>query len=501
MKRLMWISSLVACWILLETPSTQAQIRLVGELDPSATTSYGDIWGSNDYAFLGSRLGEGVFIIDIADPAAPFVASNYLPSGGAAPQDVKVQGDVGYFAMNSQGGVDLVDLSDPTQPTFLSNLAIGGVHNVFISGDHLFTASGSSPFVKAFDVSNPAEPLFLYDIPTGSRTHDMTVLGDRMYVSNFGGGTQIFDLSSMSTETQPELLGSFLSGPNTHSNWVTDNGQTLVSAAEINNGTISIYDIADPANAQLLSEFNSRDFLVEGIRRSHIPHNPVVVGDLLYVSWYQIGVQVFDISDPSNPVHLGRFDTQNNWGVYPFLGPETILLSDIENGLQIVDVTSALNGTVGDFNGDGEWDCADLDQLLAEIASGSGNRDFDVSGDGTLNPLIDVREWLIIAARKNLPDGAEYSPADANLDGNVDQADFDLWLDHKFAASAISSRCEGDFNADGQVDGSDFLIWKDNRTFLTQLQRGATVQAVPEPGVPILLLVWLCSWHRVRRSP
>jgi hypothetical protein len=39
------------------------------------------------------------------------------------------------------------------------------------------------------------------------------------------------------------------------------------------------------------------------------PHNPVVMGNKLYVSWYQAGVQVFDITDPTNPIRKGQYDT------------------------------------------------------------------------------------------------------------------------------------------------------------------------------------------------
>ena len=60
---------------------------------------------------------------------------------------------------------------------------------------------------------------------------------------------------------------------------------------------------------------------------------------------------MFDISDPTNPELVASNDTYNqtpdypyctyngNWGVYPFLGTDRILLSDMQNGLFIVDVT------------------------------------------------------------------------------------------------------------------------------------------------------------------
>ena len=39
------------------------------------------------------------------------------------------------------------------------------------------------------------------------------------------------------------------------------------------------------------------------------PHNPVVMGNKLYVAWYQAGIQVFDITNPANPKRIGQYDT------------------------------------------------------------------------------------------------------------------------------------------------------------------------------------------------
>jgi hypothetical protein len=77
------------------------------------------------------------------------------------------------------------------------------------------------------------------------------------------------------------------------------------------------------------------------------PHDPKIVGNLMYVSWFQAGTLIFDITDPTKPVLVGSYDTypaspapgqlEGNWGVYPFLGQDRVLMSDRETGLYIVD--------------------------------------------------------------------------------------------------------------------------------------------------------------------
>src|SRR5690606_38295279 len=66
----------------------------------------------------------------------------------------------------------------------------------------------------------------------------------------------------------------------------------------------------------------------------------------IVISYYHDGVQVYDISDPRNPVRAGFYDTypentnfsgfQGCWGVYPYLPSGNIIASDITHGLFVL---------------------------------------------------------------------------------------------------------------------------------------------------------------------
>jgi len=87
-----------------------------------------------------------------------------------------------------------------------------------------------------------------------------------------------------------------------------------------------------------------------------VVHNPYIKGDFLYVSYYEDGVYIFDISNPKKPKLTAFFDTypQNNegeyngfygcWSVYPFLPSGIILASDQRNGLFVLK-SDVLNST------------------------------------------------------------------------------------------------------------------------------------------------------------
>ena len=107
---------------------------------------------------------------------------------------------------------------------------------------------------------------------------------------------------------------------------------------------------------------------------AHSPHNLVLFSDtLLFVSWYQAGVVAIDLSDPADPVRVGTYDTfpgavsgfDGNWGVYPLLGLDRVLLSDFDGGLFIVDAT-AVAAPVPGLVGRAAW-------LLAAILVATGS--------------------------------------------------------------------------------------------------------------------------------
>jgi len=336
---------------LLSLSALADPIDFLGQLDPVAGTDvYADVWAEGDYAYMGVFSGTGVFIIDISDPTNPSLETTYSPGSGQF-KDVKVIDGIGYFATDNGDGIHIVDLSNPATPSLLAKIkaaqsGFNSVHNSSLAGDYLYLADSATATVKVFDVSTPASPVFVRNIVTpDSAIHDVTALGTRLYASGIGSGaTYIYDTSTIGVSA-PTLLGTVSSGPRSHSSWASSDGTILISAQERSNGKVQIFDISTPATPVLLSTMDRTSLSID----AHSPHNPVLFDDtLLFISWYEAGVVAIDISDPSNPQMVGNYDTfpggangyDGNWGVYPLLGLDRVLLSDLQGGLFVVDATS-----------------------------------------------------------------------------------------------------------------------------------------------------------------
>ena len=332
----------------------------VGHWDGYGGT-YCDIWADGRFVYLPNwRLGDGqnarVHVVDIRDPTNPTLARTFFlpsPNEFASPQDVKIGDGLMFIALegDSNDSAAIVDVRNPRVTSFLTTVRISGfrnIHNVFYDNGFLYLAdSGTSRVgivdLTAFDPDNPpaspiTSPKWMLTNVGSSFVHDITVKNGRLYAAAWNSGLRIYDVSDVAN-SMPTLIGS-VGGNHTHSMWPTDDGKFVVTGEERTGGGIKVYEIIDNGGSLTLA---LRDSLAYPSSEAFSVHNQMIIGYRLYNSWYEKGLQVFDIDPVDGTLSLfATFDTSDfglgNWGVYPFLGDDMILLSDGSEGLYIVDI-------------------------------------------------------------------------------------------------------------------------------------------------------------------
>jgi hypothetical protein len=420
---------------------------------------FADIYADGNIAVQGSYNCRGVFIYDLTDPDNPILASHYNPSPTQAFLEATVIGNRGYFASggpypsgtaDSGDGIHIVDLTNPYQPALLGKVnathgGFNGVHEMVIQGNYLFQNynSTSNKVLKIFDISNPTAPVLKWNVvPIDSLwVHAVHVRGNRMYTSGWRGKIEIYDISNLAIQP-PAFLGAITGDNNNHTSYTSEDGNYLYSARETFDGDIRVYDVRDPAEPFLVKSISTSQLGLQAIS----PHDPVVMGDKLYVSWYQAGVQIFDISDPVNPVHVAQYDTfeeeyvapsslgsvstaegdpwdiicgvpgsslQNvpqasfdgSWAVTPFLGVDKILAGDMTRGLFIIDASSlfaapeiTLSGRVITPDGGGlrnsQVRLIGSDGVIRSVPTSSlGYYSFDNIANGTYTVTVSSRRY------------------------------------------------------------------------------------------------------------
>jgi subtilisin-like proprotein convertase family protein len=338
-------------------------------------TDYADVWGEGNFAYIGHRSGEqGMDIIDISNPTHPVLAAVFMGTGDNNLRDQEIQNNIGFFGSNNAktGGIYVVDLHDPYHPQQLAFItpamgALPSLHSIGVDGNYLYETDGGTPNIAVFDISSPSQPKYVRTLVSPSRGpyHEVTPKNGRLYatVLNNPGYTDIWDVSNVgNTGLAVPLTSETATGVGTHTAWPTDDGNYMVVSHEVSGGTEQIWDIHDPAHPRLVSTIPPLP-----TTQAFSSHQPMIKGNLLYTSWYQAGMFVYDISDPTDPVLVGNYNTyglpvtgtyQGNWGVYAFLGDDRLLASDMSNGLFVLSLPHvSISGTVfTDRNGNGVLD-------------------------------------------------------------------------------------------------------------------------------------------------
>jgi len=344
---------------------TQAQeslnMTLLSNLDYSNDLS--DIWGyattDGEYALVG--VYNGISVVNVSNPATP-TELEFFPGPGSIWRDLKTWGDYLYCINESGAGLQIVNLSEVISgipnPTYIENTSLGftTAHNIFIDENgvlYVFGANYGAGGAAMYDLnSNPENPTFL-GMFDDYYFHDGMVRGDTLWGGAIYNG--VFSAIDVSDKANPLIIGSH-STPNTfsHNCWISDDGAHLFTTDEVSGAYVAAYDVSDLDDIQEVDRIQAWSGFSDVI-----PHNTHVAGDFIVTSYYTDGVSVVDISNPSNLIEVGFYDTSAGfsgngfngaWGTYPWLPSGNILVTDIETGLYVVEPkygnASYVDGTV-----------------------------------------------------------------------------------------------------------------------------------------------------------
>lgn len=361
--------SLLCCICMLWAGQTMAQLNVSFVSQFEYNENLNDIWGyvapdGTEYALVGAA--NGTSIVSLANPAAPEEVG-YIPGANSVWRDIKTWDTYAYVTTDQgEDGLTVIDLSDLPNSVSSTNVTdIPGVgtltrcHNIYIDEFGFAYLAGCNNInnggMVIYDVAtDPAIPEFVSLAPN-VYSHDVYVRDNLMYSSEIYDG--VFAIYDVSDKNNIPLLGSQQTAFDfTHNTWLSDDGNFIFTTDETGNAPIGSYDISDPTDIIEMDQFVPLITEGDGV----IPHNVHVWNDWIIVSYYTDGCIVIDGSNPGNLIEVGNFDSyvppttgfNGAWGAYPFLPSGLILLTDIGNGLYVLEPNYVracwLEGTVVD---------------------------------------------------------------------------------------------------------------------------------------------------------
>lgn len=353
-----------------------------------------DIWGhvdlntNREYAII--TLSRGTAVVDVTTPTTPNIVG-VIPGKPSIWRDAKVYQyyddtlnawqAYAYITIDqSSDYVSIIDLNElPNRITEVQkSQVVSQAHNVYISNvDYTFNTAleGQTPTLQiiggstyggafhSYSLENPRDITVLDgQSGAGGYTHDgtsMTISDERAArdCGEEGGTCTVFldfnekelKLWNVTNPETPRLLSSTTyddvpaSAKYIHSGWWSEDNQYLFVHDEFDeqnaglNTTVRVYDMSSLTEPTQVTTWTGPTRATD--------HNGYVKGSRYYMSTYQRGLTVLDITDPTRPQQIGYFDTypigngaalNGAWGVYPYLPSGNILVSDMQSGLFVL---------------------------------------------------------------------------------------------------------------------------------------------------------------------
>jgi len=336
-----------------------------------------DSWGWKDsqtgryYALLARS--KGTSFIDVTDPRKPVHLGN-LPSAisSSAWRDVKVYADHAFIVADNIPGhgmqvFDLTRLRGLSTPQQFSADArytgVGGAHNVAINEDsgyaYIVGADECAGGLHMVDIRNPKAPSFAGCFSSDGYTHDVqcvTYAGPDVDHQGaevcFASNEDSLTIVDVSDKNAPVMLGKagypFIGY--SHQGWL-DQKQGIFfmgdEADEINFGMNTrtlIFDVQDLDNPAYAGAHKHATSVID--------HNLYVKGNYIFEANYQAGMRILRVDQgqsvsltevayfDTNPVDDNR-EFSGAWNVYPFFDNGTIIVSDMNHGLFLLQASLA----------------------------------------------------------------------------------------------------------------------------------------------------------------
>jgi hypothetical protein len=215
-----------------------------------------------DQVFVASPV-DGLVIADIQNKSDPQIIGTFADAGI---NEVCVNESIVYAGTQS-GNLDIINIEDPANPYLLETyMGNGGSSLMVACFQDVVYYSLSEIGVIVLDVSNPSSPVNTMTIPNTQGAKDAQFVEDLLYLSCVGNGVRIL---SVAEPLAPTTIASFNDGGEA---WGIGGDSHHLWIGDLQEG-IKLFDVSDPRLPELVAQ-----------DQHYAPHDLFFNGDYAYLA-------------------------------------------------------------------------------------------------------------------------------------------------------------------------------------------------------------------------
>jgi hypothetical protein len=250
-------------------------------------------------------------------------------------EDIKVVGDLAIIAAG-QEGIVLADVTDPESPSALGNgsTAYEATGCDYAPTDSLAYVTDGSVGAVAYDVRDPESPVYL-TYCQGTHTRDLEVVETtpgvvhHIFAADGEGGFRVWELRYYPGYDAWFGNGVYQSDTQGSARGIcVHEGTAFVAVEQLG---LVMFDVTDPAHPAPLGSVDTPGE-AWGVAAS---------GGYAYVADWRAGVQVVDVSNPMEPEIVATIPTPGN-AVGVFCRGDKLYVADHTGGVLVFDVADPL---------------------------------------------------------------------------------------------------------------------------------------------------------------
>jgi choice-of-anchor B domain-containing protein len=307
-------------------------------------------WGyrapdGTEYALMG--IFGGIAVVNTAAKTVVGVIPG--PQSGCSPyfwREMRTYSTYAYATSECTGtnaGLTVINLTNlPASISHVGSFPVDGVSLVTSHSLSIDTVNGYAYLegngvlnnaIRIHNLANPAAPVYVASFGPAGTIHDCQANDDTVWIAE--GNSFSFSVYNTANKLAPVLIQrvSIPASGYVHNIWPSDDRQYAVTTEETVGKTVKIWDISDYGAVSLVGEW---------LGNNNFAHNAYWIGDRLYLSHYESGLYIVDVSNPAAPTTMLQYDTWGTenpadnhgaWGAYPFTNNGLFYATNIDGKL------------------------------------------------------------------------------------------------------------------------------------------------------------------------